>query len=70
MKSLEIKSSTTTGKLERKYRKVRSEDKAASAMENNKRVENMSIPWAAKFHPQYWLGHTLTCQKLQRSHDI
>jgi hypothetical protein len=37
MESLEIKSSTTTGKLERKYRKVRSKDKAASVMENNKK---------------------------------
>jgi len=41
-KYLKIKSSTTTGKLERKYRAVRSQDKAVSAMENNKRAENMS----------------------------
>ena len=45
-KSLKIKSSTTKGKIERKYRKVRSRDKAVSAMENNKRAENMS----SQFH--------------------
>ena len=37
---MEIKSSTTTGKLGRKYRNVRSQDKAVSAMENNKTAEN------------------------------
>jgi hypothetical protein len=45
-KSLKIKSSTTTGKIERKYRKVGSQNKAVSALENNKRAANMS----SQFH--------------------
>jgi hypothetical protein len=45
-KSLKIKSSTITSKLERKCREVRSQDKAVSAMESNNRAENMS----SQFH--------------------
>jgi len=45
-KSLKIKSSTTTGKIERKHRKVGSQNKAVSALENNKRAANMS----SQFH--------------------
>jgi hypothetical protein len=38
-KYLEVECSTTTSKLDGKYKKVRSRDKGA--MENNKRTENM-----------------------------
>jgi hypothetical protein len=60
-KSLIIKSSTTTGKPERKYRKVRNKDKAVSAMENNKTAENISSQFYAllkAIHNTGWAAGT------------